>query len=103
MSRQPSQPMRSTDLPCRLHLLRLQAGLSQRRLAARLGVNAAMVSYWERGRVPINRRTELAWRGVCHNARQVARRRTRRIGLPSALPDAPGPPALLAAPQPMRG
>lgn len=95
--------MRSTDLPCRLHLLRLQAGLSQRRLAARLGVNPATVSYWECGRVPINRRTELAYRAACHNARQVARRRARRIGLPSIVPDAPGPPALSAAPQPICG
>ena len=63
-----------------LRKLRQAAGLSQRELAARLGVARVSVTRWEIGQRPIVRMTELA-------IRQVLRARgTRRQSDPTATP-----------------
>ncbi len=77
MPRRPLQAMTASDLPCRLKLLRLQADLTCRGMARRLGVHPATVSHWERGRQPIRQVTAIAWLTVCRNRRQVQSRKAR--------------------------
>ena len=66
------QEIPGTDPPIRLRELRAALGLSQEKLARRLGVSFATVNRWETGRNPISERAASVLRELAEQARRPA-------------------------------
>ena len=74
------QEIPGADPPIRLRELRAELGLSQEKLAQRLGVSFATVNRWETGRSPISQRAASTLRELAEQSRRGAQAPAARRG-----------------------
>ena len=76
------QQIPGSDPPIRLRALRAELGLSQEKLAHRLGVSFATVNRWETGRSPISERAASALLELAEQARRQSAAPEAAVGRP---------------------